>query len=313
MANDKICIAGGRGLVGSSLVKRLKHDGFEYCASADMDIDLRDYNAFRKYVEQERPDYVILVAAKHGGIAEYESRPVEYFKDNLLICTNVITAAYDAGIRNLINIGASCVYGSDPFSIYKEEDYDKQAVQKSTEPYGLSKLAGMKLCEYYNHEYGTDFISLLPVNMYGDGLGYRIDYSSVLPAMIERFYNAKVNKLPYVEIWGDGTNTREFLFVDDFIDAVEIIINTRNIHSHIFNIGGYECITINELAEIVADVVGFKGEIRNDLSKPSGSSRGRIDSSRIKELGWKPKTSIKAGVAKFYRNYIMGLKENNYE
>ena len=308
MAKQKICIAGGHGLVGTSLVKRLAQDGYEFVASADEHIDLRDYEVTNGFFEKVQPDCVILVAAKHGGIDEYESKPVEYFRNNLLICTNTITASFDAGIRKLINIGASCVYGSDPTCIYVEEDYDKQAVQKSTEPYGLAKLSGMKLCEYYNKEYGTDYISLLPVNMYGDGKGYKVDFSSVLPAMIQRFHNAKENDLPSVEIWGDGKNTREFLFVDDFIDAVEVIIETNSFESHLFNICGFENISIHKLAEVVADVIGYKGEIHNDLSKPSGASRGRINSSKIYKLGWKPKTSIRQGVEQFYRNYVMEMK-----
>lgn len=299
----KICIAGGHGLVGTALVRRLKNDGYDFSASADKGIDLRDYNKIRAFFEFEKPSCVILVAAKHGGISEYESKPVEYFRDNLLICLNVITAAFDAGIEKLINIGASCVYASDPKGIYKEENYDMQAVQKSTEPYGIAKLTGMKLCEYYNREYGTNYISLLPVNIYGDGNDYKIDYSSVLPAMVQRFYKAKREGLHYVEIWGDGKNTREFLFVDDFIDAVKLVIDIDNLPAHMFNIGGIENITINDLAKMIAEVVGFEGEIRNDLTKPGGSSRGRIEISRIMKLGWKPKTSLKDGITRFYEHY----------
>lgn len=308
MPKGKVCIAGGRGLVGTALVRRLKEDGYGCVATADEHIDLRDYEKTREFIKQAAPDCVILVAAKHGGIGEYGSKPVEYFRDNLLICTNTITAAFNAGIRKLINIGASCVYGSDPNSTYSEEDYDKQAVQKSTEPYGLAKLSGMKLCEYYNQEYGTDYISLLPVNMYGDGKGYKVDYSSVLPAMIQRFHNAKVNNLASVEIWGDGKNTREFLFVDDFIDAIETIIDTGSFENHMFNICGFENLSINELAAIVAEVVGYEGEISHDLSKPNGSSRGRIDSAKIYKLGWKPKTSMKQGIEQFYKNYMESMK-----
>lgn len=307
----KICIAGGHGLVGTALVRRLKSDGYDYWASADSGLDLRDYEKTRAFFETRKPDCIILVAAKHGGIEEYNSKPVEYFRDNLLICTSVITAAFDAGVKKLINIGASCVYGSDPSVVYQEEDYDKQAVQINTEPYGLAKLSGMKLCEYYNKEYGTDYISLLPVNMYGDGKGYKIDYSSVLPALVDRFHKAKVDGMDYVEIWGDGKNTREFLYVDDFVDAVEQIVDIDAVPYHMFNIGGYENLSINDLAKTVADVVGYKGEIKNDLSKPSGSSRGTIETSRIAELGWKPKTSMHDGLAMFYDNYRRQMEEQN--
>jgi GDP-L-fucose synthase len=308
MNSKKICVAGGHGLVGTSLVKRLQSDGYKYCASADKQIDLRDYSSVKSYLRSENPDCVILVAAKHGGIGEYASRPVEYFNDNLLICSSVITATYDVGIRKLVNIGASCVYGSETSARYTEEEYDKQAVQNTTEPYGLAKLAGMKLCEYYNKQYHTEYVSLLPVNMYGDGNGYKLDFSSVLPAMLQRFHSAKVNGLDFVEIWGDGKNTREFLFVDDFIDAVELVINTNQLTNHMFNVGGMENITINELSKLIAEVVGFKGVIKNDLSKPSGSSRGRLDSSKIRLLGWTPKITLKEGIFRLYSNY---LKQKN--
>lgn len=309
MFNGRVCIAGGQGLVGTALVQRLKEGGYDFTASADYGIDLRDYASTLEYLKKVKPDIVILVAARHGGIDEYKTKPVEYFKDNILICTNTISAAFDAGVNKLLNIGASCVYGSDPEYVYSETDYDKEAVQKSTEPYGLAKLAGMKLCEYYNREFKTKYISLLPVNMYGNGIGYGIDYSSVIPSMISRFHNAKINNINHVDIWGDGKNTREFLFVDDFIDAIEVVIQAENLTTYMFNIGGFESVTINELALVIADVVGYTGEIFNDLSKPSGSSRGSLNSTRIRSLGWSPKTSLREGLAKFYKNYseiVMG-------
>ncbi len=303
MFNGRVCIAGGQGLVGTALVKRLKEGGYNFVASADYCIDLRDYAATLEYLKKVKPDIVILVAARHGGIDEYKTKPVEYFKDNILICTNTISAAFDAGVNKLINIGASCVYGSNPECVYSENDYDKEAVQKSTEPYGLAKLAGMKLCEYYNREFKTKYISLLPVNMYGNGIGYNIDYSSVIPSMISRFHNAKINNNNRVDIWGDGENTREFLFVDDFIDAIEVILQLEDLPTYMFNICGYETVTINQLASIIADVVGYSGEIYNDLSKPSGSSRGHLNSAKIRSLGWCPKTSLRDGLTTFYKNY----------
>lgn len=302
--NEKICIAGGRGMVGTALVRRLRQDGYHYCMTADHGIDLRNHSVTLDFFRKEKPDCVILVAARHGGIGEYESKPVEYFNDNLLICSSVITAAFEAGVRKLINIGASCVYGADPTIIYTEEEYDRHVVQKGTEPYGLAKLAGMKLCEYYNREYGTNYMSLLPVNMYGDGDGYDLDFSSVLPAMLRKFHNAKVERTDSVEIWGDGRNTREFLFVDDFIDAIELIIECDSTENDMFNVGGAEQITINELAGIVAEVVGYSGMIVNDLSRPNGSSRGRIDASRIMAMGWMPKTPLKKGIKCLYKNYL---------
>ena len=308
MFNGRVCIAGGQGLVGTALVQRLKEGGYDFAASADYCIDLRGYESTLEYFKKVKPDIVILVAARHGGIDEYKTKPVEYFKDNILICTNTISAAFDVGVEKLINIGASCVYGSDPEYVYSETDYDKEAVQKSTEPYGLAKLAGMKLCEYYNREFKTKYISLLPVNMYGNGIGYNIDYSGVIPSMIRRFHNAKIKNINHVEIWGDGKNTREFLFVDDFIDAIEVVIQAESLTTYMFNVCGYEKVTINQLASIIADVVGYKGKICNDLSKPSGSSRGSLDSTKICNLGWSPKTSIRDGLAQFYNNYIEIVK-----
>ena len=310
MFKGRVCVAGGKGLVGTALIQRLKKGGYDFVASADYGIDLRDYMSTCEYFRKVKPDIVILVAAKHGGINEYKIKPVEYFKDNILICTNTISAAFDSGVKRLINIGASCVYGSDSEYVYSENDYDKEAVQKSTEPYGLAKLAGMKLCEYYNREFKTEYISLLPVNMYGNGNGYNIDYSSVIPSMVRRFHNAKVNNLDSVDVWGDGKNTREFLFVDDFIDAIEVVLRAENLTTYMFNVCGYESVTINKLASIIADIVGYTGEIFNDLSKSSGSKRGRLDSTKIRGLGWSPKTNIRDGLAQFYRNYteILGGK-----
>ena len=304
MSDEKIYIAGENGLVGSQLIRSLKAAGKNIVSTTSDKLDLRDSEKVHNFFNSERPDHVVLVAARHGGIGEYQQNPVEYLDDNVRIFGNVIRTSYEFGVKRLINIGASCVYEGTAGQLLREADYDKSAVQKPTEPYGIAKLYGMKLCEYYNREKGTEFISLLPTNLYGDGLGYHVDESSVLPAMLRRFHIAKLEGKECVKIWGDGKSHREFLHVRDFVEAISVLLLTDEIPYTMYNIGSGEVLTINELAVMVAQIVGYAGEIFNDLSKPSGADRGILDCSRIRQMGWKPRISLLQGVSELYANLV---------
>lgn len=304
MTKNKIYVAGERGLVGTNLVRWLKALSLDVISTNSDILDLRNRAATERFFHQARPDSVVLVAARHGGIGAYQEKPVEYLEDNIQIFSNVIHCCYQFNVKRLINLGASCVYEGVYGSCPKEEDYDKHMVQKPTEPYGIAKLYGMKLCEYYNREKGTEFISLLPTNIYGDGLGYRVDESSVLPAMLRRFHMAKAEGKNSVEIWGDGTSHREFLHVRDFVKAISMLLLADEMPYTMYNVGSGEAMTINELANTVAQVVGYTGNILNDLSKPGGADRGVLDCSRIRQSGWKPEVSLRQGVSELYANLV---------
>lgn len=303
MPNEKIYVAGENGLVGSGLVRSLRADGKYVISTNSSALDLRDSAKVREFFRAERPDRVVLVAAKHGGIGAYQNEPFEYLNDNVLIFGNVIRASYEFNVKRLINIGASCVYEGAAGQILREEDYDKSAVQKPTEPYGLAKLYGMKLCEYCNMEKGTSFISVLPTNLYGNGIGYRLDSSSVLPAMIERFHKAKIERAEQTAIWGDGKAHREFLHVRDFVKAISLLLFADTLPYTMYNIGSGEQVTVHELARLVAEVVGYRGRIVNDLSKPNGAERGILSCERIRSLGWRPEIPLKEGLTELYANW----------
>ena len=311
MRFKKIYVAGENGLVGSNIIRHLKDTEANIISTNSSTLDLRNRVAVEQFFDQNKPDCVILVAAKHGGIGAYANSPVEYFEDNLQICSNVIRCAYEFGVERLINIGASCVYEEKKGGLLKECDYDNSAVQKSTEPYGLAKLCGIKLCEYYNQEKGTEFVSVLPTNLYGNGIGYTLDESSVLPSMLKRFYHAKQNELKRTVIWGDGKVHREFLHISDFVRAISLLINTDELKYTLYNLGSGEVVSINELATMVADIVGYHGEIVNDLSKPNGANRGVLECSRIHELGWEPKIFLYEGIREMYLNWENGLRITN--
>lgn len=304
MAGNKIYVAGERGMVGTSLIRHLKELSLDVVSTNSDMLDLRDRAATERFFSAARPDRVVLVAAHHSGIGAYQSRPAEYLEDNMLICSNVIDCCCRFNVKRLVNIGASCVYKNAPGELLREEEYDRQMVQKPTEPYGLAKLYGMKLCEYYNLEKGTEFVSLLPTNLYGDGVGYRIDESSVIPAMLRRFHMAQKAGKSSVEIWGDGKAHREFLHVRDFAKAVSMLLLAQDLPYTMYNVGSGISLTINELAGLVAQTVGYKGKIVNDLSKPNGADRGILDSSRLRQMGWAPEIPLAQGLQELYANLV---------
>ncbi len=304
MARNRIYVAGERGLVGVNLTRYLRQLHLDFVSTGSDMLDLRNREATDRFFAKTRPDLVVLVAARHGGIGVYQAQPVETLEDNVLISGNVIRCCFEYGVKRLIYIGASCVYPGLYGTSLHEEDYDKQMVQKPTEPYGLAKLYGMKLCEYYNREKGTEFISVLPVNLYGDGMGYRMDETSVLPSLLRRFHTAKEEQRDSVEIWGSGEVHREFLHARDFSKAVTALLLADRLDHTMFNVGSGEELTINELAALIAKIVGFHGKIVRNFGKPGGSDRGILDCGRIRQLGWAPEISLERGLTELYRNLL---------
>ena len=295
----KIYLAGKNGLVGSAICKYYKDKNIELLATTSAELDLRSHGQISDYLRATRPDVMILSAAKHGGVESYMKSPLDYYKDNLLISVNSINAAAENGVEKLINIGASCVYAEGLKGPLTEDMLFAGAVQKATEPYGMAKAAGMKLCEYYNSCRGLKYISVLPPNLYGDGAGYTPDMSSVLPAMMERFHNAVVSGMDSVTIWGSGTARREFLYVHDLVKAIDILINSDFSEPYV-NVGATEMYTVNQLAELMKEITGYSGEIIHDLSKPEGAQREKLDCTKISSLGWKPEIDLRRGLLRRY-------------
>lgn len=295
----KIYLAGKNGLLGSAIRGYYKEKGVELVATASDEVDLRDYGQISGYLREAGPDVMILSAAKHGGVASYMSSPLEYYRDNLLIAVNAINAAAENGVKRLINIGASCVYAEGLKGPLTEDMIFSGPVQKATEPYGMAKAAGMKLCEYYNSQMGLKYTSVLPPNLYGDGIGYSPDLSSVLPSMMERFHRAARDGANSVTIWGSGLARREFLHAHDLARAIDVLIESGFDEPYI-NVGPAEMCTINQLAELMKEVTGFSGTIEHDMTKPEGAQREKLDCAKIRSLGWKPEIDLRRGLLQCY-------------
>lgn len=304
----KIYLAGKRGLVGNALCKYYQHSNEQFLATSSVEVDLTNAQQTMDFIRSITPDVIILSAARHGGVKSYSDNPLEYYRDNVAISTNVINAAAESGVKTLINIGASCVYAEGIRGPLKEEFLYLGPVQKATEAYGLAKAVGMKLSEYYNTCRGLRYVSLIPVNLYGDGIGYQVDKSTVIPAMMGRFHDAVIQNSSKVDLWGSGMAKREFLHVSDFVEAIHKVISSTYSAPYI-NIGCGEMYTINDVAEIIARISGYSGEIVHDLSKPEGSQRERLDCSRINSLGWQPQIKLREGLQNLYNNlYRMNSK-----
>lgn len=297
----KIYLAGKRGLLGSALCGYYQGRDVEFIATSSVQVDLRDYSQIERFLRENKPDVMILSAARHGGIESYRDMPLETYRDNLAIGMNALNAAAESGVDQVIYIGASCAYSEGQKGPLTEDMLFTGPVQKATEPYGMAKAAGMKLCEYYNRCRGLRYISVLPPNLYGDGVGYKPDLSSVLPGMMDRFREAVEQGKKTVTIWGSGNARREFLHVHDLARAINMLINSSFSEPYI-NISGPEMYTINELAGVMARVCGYAGEIVHDLSKPEGAQREKLDCGRINALGWKPEIGLYEGLQGMYRN-----------
>lgn len=296
--NSKIYIAGHRGLVGSAMVRRLKAEGYSNLVTpTSRELDLRSQEKVEDFFKRERPEYVFLAAGKVGGILANNTYPADFIYDNISIQTHVIHSAYKYKVKKLLNLGSSCIYPKLAPQPMKEEYLLDGKLEPTNEPYAVAKIAGIKMCQSYNRQYGTNFISAMPTNLYGPNDNFELYNSHVLPALIRKFHEAVINNSPGVEIWGTGTPHREFLYVEDLADACIFLMNNYD-DSEIINAGIGEDISIRDLAELIKKIVGFKGEIEFDTSKPDGTPRKLLDVSKIKNLGWSAKTSLEDGIAR---------------
>jgi len=301
---NSIFVAGHRGLVGSAIVRKLREKGYENLVlRSRSELDLTDQAAVRSFFESVCPDHVILAAAKVGGILANSTRPAEFIHQNLAIEVNVLHQAWLSGVRKLLFLGSSCIYPKMAPQPIREESLLTSPLEPTNEAYALAKIAGLKMCEYYNRQYGACFISAMPTNLYGPGDNFDLETSHVLPAMIRKFHEAKSRGDAGVTLWGTGTPRREFLHVDDLADACVFLLE-RYDGSQFVNIGAGEDLTIKELAEMIRSIVGFEGEIHWDITRPDGTPRKLLDVSRMRTMGWKAAISLKRGIEDTLRWYL---------
>lgn len=307
--NALIYIAGHRGMVGSAIVRKLRMAGYNnLLLRTSSELDLRNQEAVNQFFDSEKPEYVFLAAAKVGGILANNKYRAEFLYDNLIIEANVIHAAHQSGVSKLMFLGSSCIYPKFADQPLKEEYLLTGSLESTNEPYAIAKIAGIKLCEAYRDQYGSNFISVMPTNLYGPNDNYDLKNSHVLPALIRKFHEAKEQGLSEVEIWGTGTPRREFLHSDDLAEACLFLMENYN-QKEFVNIGTGEDIAIKDLALLVKRVVGFTGDLTFDTSKPDGTPRKLMDVSRLHGLGWKHKIDIESGVQSVYQQFKKNLEE----
>jgi GDP-L-fucose synthase len=306
--NARVYVAGHGGLVGSAVVRRLQAEGLRNLLTATRDqLDLRDQAAVNYWFRANRPEYVFLVAGTVGGILANSTRPAEFIYDNMMIHATVVHAAHLYGVKKLLYLGSSCIYPRECAQPIKEEYLLTGLLEQTNEPYALAKIAGIKLCQAYRRQYGHDFISAMPTNLYGPFDNFDLQSSHVLPAMIRKFHDARVEGRAEVVLWGTGSPRREFLHVDDLADACLFIMQRYDEAEHI-NVGTGEDLTIRELAELVRDVVHPQARLVFDPSKPDGTPRKLLDVGRLQRLGWRPRIALRDGVAATYAWFL-----DNYE
>ncbi|MGB1094614.1 MAG: GDP-L-fucose synthase family protein [Bacteroidia bacterium] len=300
----KIYVAGHRGMVGSAVVRELQNNGFHNIViKTSKELDLRSQDAVRSFYQTEKPQYVFVAAAKVGGIHANNVYRAEFLYDNLMIQNNLIHFAYESGVKKLLFLGSSCIYPKLAEQPLKEDYLLSGYLESTNEPYAIAKITGIKMCEAYRDQYGCNFISAMPTNLYGPNDNYHPQNSHVLPALIRKFHEAKVSSTGQVEIWGDGTPMREFLYADDLANALVYLMENYN-EKQFVNVGFGSDVTIKELAEIVAKVVGFDGGMKYDSSKPNGTPRKLMDSSRLFSTGWKPRTNLEEGIRLAYQDFL---------
>ena len=304
----KIYIAGHRGMVGSAIERRLRKDGFENIVTrTSKELDLRNQQAVNSFFEIEKPDYVFLAAAKVGGIVANNTYRAEFIYENLMIESNIIHAAYVNKVTKLLFLGSSCIYPKLAPQPLKEEYLLSDYLEPTNQPYAIAKIAGIELCDGYRSQYGCNFISAMPTNLYGPNDNYDLEKSHVLPALLRKFITAKKNNVPAVELWGTGTPKREFLHVDDLADACLFLMETYN-EKGLVNVGWGDDVTILELAQIVKRVVGYEGELKFDATKPDGTPRKLMDVTKLTNLGWKATTTLENGIKAVYDD----IKNNDW-
>jgi GDP-L-fucose synthase len=304
---SKIYLAGHRGLVGSALKRKLESKGYtNLIFRTHRELDLTNQQAVNEFFEQERPEYVFLAAAKVGGILANNTYPAEFIYENLMIEANVIHASYKYDLKKLLFLGSSCIYPKLAPQPLKEEYLLTGPLEETNEAYAISKIAGIRLCKHYNQQYGTNFISVMPTNLYGPNDNFDLETSHVMPALIRKFHEAKMNNESEVVVWGTGKPFREFMHVDDMADACVYLMHNYDVNDigEFVNIGVGKDIQIGDLAELIKSVIGFEGWIRYDTSKPDGTSQKLLDVSRMNTLGWKAKISLKVGIGQVYRWFI---------
>ncbi|MDD2487239.1 MAG: GDP-L-fucose synthase [Candidatus Gracilibacteria bacterium] len=310
--NSKIFIAGHKGLVGSALVRKLKSAGYSNIIGKSIyELDLSDKEAVNSFFENEKPEFVILAAAKVGGIMANNKFPADFIFQNLEIQNNVINASYKNGVKKLLFLGSSCIYPKSSPQPIKEEYLLSGPLEPTNEPYAIAKIAGIKMCQSYNRQFKTNFIACMPTNLYGPNDNFDLENSHVLPAMIRKFHEAKLRGDSNITLWGDGTAMREFLYVDDMAEACIFMMNSynptaqeNNDGSIFMNIGSGIDITIKELAETIKRIVGFDGEIKWDITKPNGTPRKLLDISKLNGLGWRYKVDLEEGIKRSYEWYL---------
>lgn len=302
--DSKIYVAGHRGLVGSAIVRNLEERGYtNIIYRTHKELDLTRQVEVEKFFEEEKPEYVFLAAAKVGGIHANNTRPAEFIYDNLMIESNIIHSAYKFGVKKLLFLGSSCIYPKFANQPIKEEYLLTGELEPTNEAYAIAKITGIELCKFYRKQYGCDFISAMPTNLYGINDNFDLETSHVLPALIRKFHEAKINNQEEVVMWGTGKPLREFMYVDDLADALIHLMLNYSDEIHV-NMGTGKDLSIGELAQIVKEVVGYEGKIVNDLSKPDGTPRKLLDVSRLEATGWKYKTELREGIEKVYKWYL---------
>lgn len=313
---EKIYIAGHRGLVGSALIRRLVAGGYtNLLTRTHAELDLTNQQAVHAFFEQEKPGYVFLAAAKVGGIHANNTYPAEFIYQNLTIQTNVIHEAYRAGVKRLLFLGSSCIYPRDCPQPIKEEYILTGPLEPTNRPYALAKIAGIEMCWAYNRQYGTQYLAVMPTNCYGPGDNYEINNSHVLPALIGKFHQAKIEGKSEAVVWGTGNPRREFIYSDDMADACvhlmnlpdrefHVAVEPKMGHAPLVNIGCGEDLSIRELAQMTAEVIGFTGQLAFDSSKPDGTPRKLLDVTLLSSLGWRAKTNLQEGLHRAYQDFL---------
>jgi GDP-L-fucose synthase len=302
--DSKIYVSGHRGMVGSAIVRRLQAGGYtNLVMRSHAELDLLDQAAVAAFMDQEKPAYVFLAAAKVGGIQANNTYRADFIYQNLMIQANVVNAAYQAGVQRLLFLGSSCIYPRDCPQPIKEEYLLTGPLEQTNEPYAVAKIAGIKLCESFNRQYGTAYVSVMPTNLYGPNDSYDLNNSHVLPALIRKTHEAKARGDKELVVWGSGKPRREFMYVDDMADACVFLMES-GVREGLFNVGLGTDVTIRELAETIMDVAGFEGDIVFDSSKPDGTPRKLLSADRLNALGWKARTGLREGIEQAYADFV---------
>tara|TARA_R110000765_G_scaffold381330_2_gene472573 strand:- start:2846 stop:3793 length:948 start_codon:yes stop_codon:yes gene_type:complete len=303
LKGKRVFVAGHRGMVGSAVVRRLAQEECEVLTATRQELDLKDQSAVRKWMADEKPRVVVLAAAKVGGILANDTYPADFLYDNLMIETNVIEAAFRQNVEKLLFLGSSCIYPKLAPQPIPEEALLTGPLEPTNEWYAIAKIAGIKLCQAYRRQHGVDYISAMPTNLYGPGDNYNLQSSHVIPALIRKAHEAKLRGADSMEIWGTGSPMREFLHADDCADALVYLLKAYSGDEHV-NVGSGEDMTIEALAQLVMDVVGFEGGLVKDLSKPDGTPRKLMQADRLRELGWAPRIGMREGLEDAYRWFV---------